>query len=225
MQKRKIHKDPIRTPRGKRTPLAIDVFAEKAAMKQRDNEIERLRIRTERKQDLKDLKTEVLEARGRSNQDHFAFATGIIAGGGVANFLALQIDGPTTLYAKAVLAFTMGTFLWKINKTFFFNAGVYKEMLREVNKLNEQLRAEDLQIPSFKELFDKSTGIRKSKIDSGEKTKTLVTRRVANSAVVIIAGLTISNIVATAFQDNKNEESKLTSEGEAPVVKPHDPAP
>ncbi len=155
----------------------------------------------ERKQDLKDLKKEVVDAKDKSNQQHFGFATAVVAGGGVANFIAFQGASNLDLASKLLTTAVVGGILLGLNKDFFFINGVYKEMLRHINKeINENNEFETAKkVPDFKKLFDESYEARETKVGRRSKRKPTKVNstsnvRTANAAIILISGIALANL-------------------------------
>ena len=202
-KKTRQYRAPIKRPTGKQKPLAIDVFAEKAAHKQ--NEAEK---------QLNALETKIVAGKAKSNQDHFSFATGIIAGGGIANFIALQIDSPTTLPAKALMSIVIGGLVLGLNKNFFFTNGVFKEMLKTTNSLSEDNNdGKVVEVPSFKKLRDQATEKRTNRKDF----KSTASQNTANVAVILITSLALANLGYKVYEETK-PELEVPKEEQVPVT-------
>jgi len=180
----------------------------------------------ERKQDLKELKKEIVDAKEKSNQHHFGFATAVVAGGGVANFIAFQNGTPSDLIAKTLTTSVVGGILLGLNKDFFFISGVYKEMLRHVNA--ELKRDSTKTVSDFKKIYDQSKEIREHKRNNNVPMRTTSYKRSADKAIVLITSIALANLGYTMyerqlFKTQKNEAVKTISVGSEEILKKFDP--
>ncbi len=236
---RPIRKDIVkRHPQGKQRPLAAEIFAQKAA-NDRAFKLEKAAKRRaaiiarkaeEAKQEISDtkltfkekrdkaekrlgaLKKEILDEKRKNNTEHLQFIGGIVAGTATANFVALQTEGQQTLIIKGLLVAAAGTFASEINKEFFFQSGIYKEMIREINDLIRKhidSSEEIVKVPDFKTLFDQATELRVKKREAKVPLKTVQVRRIANAAVWTITLGAITNLgLEINDQQSKLEDSK-----------------
>ncbi len=233
MSKKSHNTRPKKRPIGKQAPLAIDVFAERAKQKAQE-----VAATSQSRQDrIEKLKAEIIAEKDRSNRNHFAFAAGIIGGGGVANFLSFQIESLATLPAKALTTAVVGGLILNLNRDFFFINSVYKEMLRTTNALLEKSEEEqDIQIPKFKKLFDESRENREKGIIYKDNFRSNTAKNSANAAVILITSIALANIGVAIYTDissdvtaesNPKEETKikesLENNLEQPSPKPPQP--
>lgn len=220
IQKREIKRSPV----GKTKSLAVAIFAREAANDAEKNRNETQLTLKERREKVEKrlnlLKAEILAAKDKNNKDHLSFAGGILAGSVAANFLGLQTEGGNTLVAKAFITAVAGASIFKLNTTFFFQSGVYKEMLRETNKLLEEHidnSNEYVKVPSFKSLFDKATEIRVEKKRIGIRSRTVATRRIANFAVFFITGTALCNIGYEGYFNRYDKVEQISDKQKIPT--------
>jgi hypothetical protein len=206
------HRAPMKRP-AKRPYLAGKAFAEEA--KKQEKKAKKHAVRK-----LDSLRKEIIQSKGRNNQEHFAFATGIIGGGIAANFIAFQTDGAMDIPAKMLTAITVSGLILGLNKNFFFTSGVYTEMLRQTNELTKQAKDKDTptqKIPEFKELFDDSTKIRKDKKKNKVKLKSRSNIKTANAAVIIITSIALANLGFSAYEKIQSQNNTLGNDATTPT--------